>query len=160
MKTQNKLFIILLVLTFVISACNKKQDFSESDAKEWPVYLGDKHNSHYSQLDQINSSNIKNLKVAWEYNTGDADTLGGSQIQCNPIIVNGILYGTSPKLKVFALEAATGKEIWLFDPSVDTDFSMNVNRGLSYWEEEDNQRILFTAGAYLFAVDARTGVPV
>ena len=143
-----------------ISACNKKQDFSESHAKEWPVYLGDKHNSHYSQLDQINSSNIKNLKVAWEYNTGDADTLGGSQIQCNPIIVNGILYGTSPKLKVFALEAATGKEIWLFDPSVDTDFSMNVNRGLSYWEEKDDQRILFTAGAYLFAVDARTGLPV
>jgi len=152
--------ISICFFLLILSACNKKQDFSERHTREWPVYLGDKQNSHYSQSDQINTSNIKDLKVAWEYSTGDADTLGGSQIQCNPIIVDGILYGTSPKLKVFALDAATGKKIWLFDPSADTDFSMNVNRGLSYWEEEDDRRILFTAGSYLFAVDARTGLLV
>ncbi|MDZ7614640.1 MAG: PQQ-binding-like beta-propeller repeat protein [Flavobacteriaceae bacterium] len=156
-RMSSAAFYLIFPLIF---GCQDNQNFSERTAKEWPVYLGDKQNSHYSPLEQINTTNVQKLKVAWEYSTGDADSLGGSQIQCNPIIVDGILYGTSPKLKVFAIKAATGKEIWRFDPSVDTDLSMNVNRGLTYWENKDDQRILFTAGAYLFSINARTGLPV
>jgi quinoprotein glucose dehydrogenase len=56
------------------------------------------------------------LKLAWVYHTGDADTVNYSQIQCNPVIVNGVLYGTSAQMKLFAIDAATGKEKWIFNP--------------------------------------------
>ncbi len=141
-------------------SCSDRNSGKTMNGKEWPVYFGDKHNSHYSILDQINASNVQELNVAWEYKTGDGDTLGRTQIQCNPIIVDGILYGSSPKLKVFALDAATGKELWRFDPAVATSFSLNVNRGVTYWEDGDDKRILFTAGPYLFALNAQTGYPV
>ena len=64
-------------------------------------------------LKQINTKNVGKLKVAWTYDSGDA--YPGSDIQCNPIVVDGILYATTPKLRVVALDAATGKEIWSFD---------------------------------------------
>ena len=65
---------------------------------DWPSYLGDKERSHYSSLKQINVRNVKKLEVAWTYNSGSARPDGRSQIQCNPIIVDGVLYGTSPEL--------------------------------------------------------------
>ncbi|MDZ7604240.1 MAG: PQQ-binding-like beta-propeller repeat protein [Cyclobacteriaceae bacterium] len=156
---------VLFTLTIYLAgalciSCDDKNDRKPMNGKEWPVYLGDKHNSHYSILDRINASNVQELQVAWEYKTGDSDTLGRTQIQCNPIIVDGILYASSPKLKVFALDAATGKQLWSFDPAVATSFSLNVNRGVTYWENGDDKRILFTAGPYLFALNARTGYPV
>ena len=128
--------------------------------KDWPVYLGDRHNSHYSPLTQINRENVEHLQVAWTYQTGDADPEGRTQIQCNPIIIDGILYGTSPKLKVFALDAATGKQIWIYDPAVKTSFALNVNRGVTYWEKGEDKRLFFTAGPYLFALNAKTGLPI
>jgi quinoprotein glucose dehydrogenase len=154
------LLIPIVCCVLLTSGCSDNQTFTERPAKEWPVYFGDKHNSHYSILDQINASNVQGLSVAWEYKTGDGDSLGRTQIQCNPIIVDGILYGSSPKLKVFALDAATGKELWRFDPAVATSFSLNVNRGVTFWEDGDDKRILFTAGPYLFALNAKTGYPV
>ena len=152
--------ITFLLLFFLNSACEKKEDPRFTTGKNWPIYLGNKLNTHYSPLDQINKSNVTQLQLAWEYKTGDADSKGSSQIQCNPLIIDGILYGTSPKLKVFALDAATGKEIWRFDPASVTDFSLHVNRGVVYWEDGDDKRIFFTAGPYLFALNADTGYPI
>ena len=91
-------------------------------------------------------------------------------MQCSPIVVKGILYCTSPLLDLFALDASTGAELWRFTPSTDMGFLPNPNRGVVYWEAEEShpkfnalqekQRILYAAGSYLFAINARTGEPV
>ena len=142
---------------FVFYGC--KPDH-ENDYKTWSSYLGDKSVSHYSSLQQIDTANVTQLKVAWEYHTGDANIKAHSQIQCNPIIVDGILYGTSPRLKLFALDAATGKPNWVFDPFSDTSktkVEVNANRGVTYWADGDDQRIFYSAGSYLYAINAATG---
>ena len=120
--------------------------------KDWPVYLGDKAASHYSSLAQITPANVPQLQAAWTWHAGDASG-SSTQIQCNPLVIDGVLYGTTPKLKVFALEAATGRELWRFEPAEPN----GVNRGLAFWTEGDDRRILFGTGHWLHALDARTG---
>ena len=130
--------------------------------RDWKVYGGDATSSQYSSLDQINKRNVSDLEVAWIYHTGDHNTEGSSQIQFNPIVVDGVLYGASPALKLFALNAATGEERWVFDPYEDGNLPsvFGVSRGVSYWEDGEDRRILFGAGHRLFAIDAATGRPV
>jgi quinoprotein glucose dehydrogenase len=129
---------------------------------DWPVYLGDKASTHFSALTQINRRNVGRLEVAWTYRSGDGRKDDRSQIQCNPLVVDGVLYGTSPQLKLLALDAATGRELWRFDPFADNagGGSVGVNRGVVYWSDGRDRRILFTAGHNLYAVDAGTGRPV
>ena len=129
---------------------------------DWPVYLGDKASTHFSALTQINRRNVGRLEVAWTYRSGDGRKDDRSQIQCNPLVVDGVLYGTSPQLKLLALDAATGRELWRFDPFADHagGGSVGVNRGVVYWSDGRDRRILFTAGHNLYAVDAGTGRPV
>src|SRR5215470_17765551 len=81
---------------------------------DWPSYGGGPTQTRYSPLDQINTSNVASLKVAWTYDTGDA--FKGSEMQCQPVVAHGVLYATSPKLRVFALDAATGTQKWSFNP--------------------------------------------
>ncbi|HEV2209402.1 MAG TPA: PQQ-binding-like beta-propeller repeat protein [Verrucomicrobiae bacterium] len=130
-----------------------------SPGQDWPVYLGDKANTHYSALKQINSRNVTRLQVAWTYHSGDCGSDDRSQIQCNPLIIDGVLYGTSPQLKLLALDAATGREIWRFQPfgGVNIDTSIGVNRGVAYWADGNDRRILYTVDHYLYAVNAQTG---
>ncbi len=157
---QKTCLLTLIPITILIHACEHKENPIFKTGKNWPIYLGDNSNNHYSPLSQINTENISRLKVAWEFHTGDLDSKSNTEIQCNPIIIDGILYGSSPKLKIFALDAATGNQKWIFDPSNVTDFSLHVNRGLTYWEDGDDKRIFFTAGPYLFALNADTGSPI
>ncbi|MEL7533726.1 MAG: hypothetical protein AAFN10_20605, partial [Bacteroidota bacterium] len=80
-----------------------------------------------------------------------------TQIQCNPLIIDGILYASSPALKVFALDAATGEQKWSFDPYAEEAydlFGMGVSRGLTYWTDGRAERIFSSAGSGLFALDA------
>lgn len=125
---------------------------------EWSSYLGDPGRMHYSSLDQINRDNISDLEVAWIYHSED-EIPTGRYTQCNPLVIDGVLYGSSPTLKIFALDAGSGRRIWQFDPYEGTD-TKSFNRGLCYWEEGDDRRILFTAKEYLYALDAETGSPV
>ena len=148
--------ILMAFLAILFSCCGGQRSKNEA-GKDWPGYLGGNSRNHYSPLKQIDKSNVAQLKVAWEYHTGDDVAGDNTQIQCNPIIINGIMYGTSPKLKVFALNASTGKELWQFNPDAKVSFSMNVNRGVTYWNDGDDQRILFTAGSTLFALSAKNG---
>ena len=157
---QKTCLLTLISITILIHACEHKENPIFKTGKNWPIYLGDNSNNHYSPLSQINTKNISRLRVAWEFHTGDLDSKSNTEIQCNPIIIDGILYGSSPKLKIFALDAATGNQKWIFDPSNVTDFSLHVNRGLTYWEDGDDKRIFFTAGPYLFALNADTGSPI
>jgi quinoprotein glucose dehydrogenase len=147
--------IFLLAFLAAISMTSR----AKGAGADWPVYLGDKASSHYSELKQINKRNVRQLEKAWEYRSGDARKDNRSQIQCNPIIVDGVLYATSPQLKLLALDAGSGKEIWRFDPFVGGGESsaVGVNRGVVYWGKGDEKRILFTAGSYLYAIDAKSG---
>jgi quinoprotein glucose dehydrogenase len=132
-------------------------------ARDWRVTGGDPGNTRYSPLAQIDRSNVKWLRVAWIYHTGDARADNRSQIQATPVVVDGILYSTTPGLDVVALRAATGEEIWRFDPYGARGVQRRdpeVNRGVVYWQDRNDRRILFTQGDHLFALDARTGRPI
>ncbi|MCX6214923.1 PQQ-binding-like beta-propeller repeat protein [Spirosoma sp.] len=126
---------------------------------DWPEYNGGPDRNHFSPLTQLNPSNVAGLKVAWEYASGGVDTLkNNTQIQCNPLIVDGVLYGVSAGSQAFALDAATGKELWKTAFTDDT-FAMN-SRGVTYWTDGRQARIFFAYGSLLYALDARTGKPV
>lgn len=144
--------LALLVAGCLVLSCNHDR----TDYRSWSVYRGDAGNSAYSAIDQINRTNVSQLKVAWTYHTGDADPGNRSAIQCNPIVVNGKMYVTSPKLKLIALDPATGEEIWNFDPFQGAQ-ATGVNRGVTYWEDGDDRRIFFTASHYLYALNADKG---
>jgi len=126
---------------------------------EWQHYLGDERRSHYSPLAQIHRANVDQLEVAWTYDTGPLEA-SLSQIQCNPIVVNGVLYGTSSRSHVFALDAETGRELWLFDPVRHGSAAQGHNRGVVHWAGPGGGRIMAASGQYLWALDAKTGDPV
>ena len=122
---------------------------------DWPVYGGSDDHTHYSTLAQITPANVKRLKVAWTYDTHDA--FAGSEMQSNPIVIDGILYGTTPKLHVFALDAATGKELWRFDPNNGAPPTSRIrHRGVVVTGE----RVLFNYRNRLYALDRKTGRPI
>ncbi len=130
---------------------------------EWRFWAGDDGATRYSPLSQINRKNAAKLKTAWTYHSGDAGERGRTTIECTPIVIDGMMYFTSPMLKAIAVDAATGKEIWRFDPFEGTDArARDVNRGVSYWESPDkaDRRILYTAGKRLYALNAMTGKPI
>ena len=125
---------------------------------DWPVYGGNSASTRYSTLAQINRTNVARLTRAWSYDTGDA--FKNSEMQCNPLIVAGILYATTPKLRVIALNAATGKPLWTFNPyPADRVIGKSRNRGVTYWTDGKQSRIFFAAQYYLYAIDAQTGQP-
>ena len=133
----------------------------------WTKCKGSDECIHYSSLTQVDTGNVTQLKVAWEYHAGDVDTAHHSQIQCNPIVVDGLLYGTSPGMKLFAIDAATGRRKWEFSPfdSLSSDkkmfFILNNCRGVTYWSDgAEDKRIYYTAGSNLYAVNALDGHPV
>ncbi len=133
-----------------------------SPEAQWPVHGGDPGHRQYSSLRQIDATNVSRLQVAWTYHTGDARSDDRSQIQCNPIVVGSVLYATSAQLKAFALDAATGRPLWTFDPFAAgaEQSALGVNRGVVYWKSGTDRRILFTAGQRLYGLDAATGKPI
>ena len=157
MKRLSVNHLLILLFMMLVTACEKEAH----QFVNWSAYLGDKSSSQYTPLTQINKSNVKALKVAWTYHTGDADLeKNRTQIQCNPLVIDGILYGSTPRLKFFALDAATGKRLWTFDPFAKKAFAafgMGVNRGLAYWTNGQSKRLYVTAGPYIYAIDATTG---
>ena len=128
----------------------------------WSAYLGDAGGTHYSALTQLTPANVARLQPAWTFRTGDADPKNRSQIQCNPLVIDGTLYGTSPQLVLFALDAATGRELWRFDPFAagNVEGGRGLNRGLSWWTEGTERRLMFSAGRYLHAIHPATGKPI
>ena len=123
-----------------------------TDQKSWPVYGGQLAQDHYSPLAQINRSNVKDLQVAWTFDTGET---GG--FQSSPIIVEGVLYSYTPSQKVIAIDAATGKLLWKFDSGIQ---GAQPARGLAYWSDGKSGRILAGVMSFLYALDASTGKPI
>ena len=100
--------------------------FGADPPREWPVYGGNSEGLRHSPLKQINRANVAQLAVAWTYDAQD----GPGGLQTSPIVVNGVLYANTPKSRAIALDAATGKLLWKFDPGIDL---RGANRGLTYW---------------------------
>lgn len=157
---------IPVLLLFMAVSCEQAPKPPAAAYNGWGVYAGTKDASRYADLTEINTRNVNRLQVAWTYSSGDKDTAGRSQLQCNPIVVDSVLYATSPRLKLLALHAATGRPLWTFDPyKGDTaahSLSMNVNRGVTYWQDETgrDKRIFYAVGADLYAIDAESGEPI
>jgi quinoprotein glucose dehydrogenase len=131
-----------------------------SHRDDWPVTGGAPTNDRYSTLDQINRANVSQLTVAWTYHTGDMPAGRRSEIQATPIVVDSVLYTTTPALAAIALRADSGTLRWRFDPFAGRTREVHANRGVVYWAEGGDRRILFTAGQRLYALDAPTGRPI
>lgn len=161
-KGDFKLGILLFILIVGVSYY-VINNYTNAQYSDWKVTGGSKGNLKYSSLNEIDTNNVSNLKVAWVYHSEHDDSTKKGSMECNPIIVNGILYGVSPKMKLFAIDAATGIEKWQFDPadSINNKLwhrsSINMNRGVAYWEEGNDKRIIYTVGPIAFAVNAITG---
>ena len=145
--------LIVILLVTVLLAWFALPDEPVSAGRDWHEYLGGPHRNHYSTLEQITPANVDQLEVAWEYHTLDS-----GQIQCNPIIVEGTLYGMTAATQPFAIDAATGKEYWRKQSEGFDQYS--TSRGLVYWEDGEDKRILYTNGEWLYAVAAGTGQPI
>ena len=144
----------LLIITLFI--CNRSHAQSVAD-RTWSVYKGDEGSTNYSPLSQITPANVSRLQPAWTFTLNDKKA--GAQpgkSECNPIIVDGVLYATSANQGAYAINAATGKLIWSFDP-LNGKNGTEVNRGLTFWESGKDKRILTSADDNLIALDARTG---
>src|SRR6266508_2454358 len=121
---------------------------------DWPVN-GGVDNIRYSPLAHINRSNVSTLQVAWTYDSHDA--FKGSEMQSNPIVVDGVLYVTTPTLKVVAIDAANGRELWTFDPSGGaTSTGRFRHRGVTVHKD----RVFVTYRSLLWALDRKTGQPI
>ena len=150
---------------------NKLSPAEQASYKTWTVYGGSNANIKYSALDQITPSNIRHLQVAWTYSSGQASSTNRTDMKTNPLIVDGTLFGLNPQLKLFALDAATGKEKWVYDPvhvplkgmnigRGDFATSTKISRGLAYYKgSATDQRIIYAPGGghALYCVDALTG---
>ncbi|MFL5772342.1 MAG: pyrroloquinoline quinone-dependent dehydrogenase, partial [Flavisolibacter sp.] len=159
----------LFILFFFIISCQHSNDKDVENYKGWTNYAGTKDGSRYSSNEQINTENVHLLTVAWTYSTHDADSGNRSQNQCNPIVIDGILYGTSPRLKLFAINAVSGIQKWIFDPSTEDTSSgkdplafLKVCRGVAYWQNENgsDQRIFYSVGNRTYAINAYDGKPI
>ena len=160
-----KLLVFIAILCLAFASCTSHNG---DKFRTWSTYGGNKENNHYSSLTEIDTNNVAKLRVAWEYHTGDADKM--TQIQVNPIIIDAVLYGVSAKLKLFALHAASGQQIWEFDPATNSagvkdndnyQFMLNVCRGLAYYSgSAKDKRIFYSASSRVYCIDAITGRPI
>ena len=133
-------------------------------AQEWPVYSGEPGGSKYSRLNEINRENVTRLRPAWTFHTGDVSDgtrwPTRSAFEATPLVVDGVMYVTTPFSRVIALDPETGKELWSFDPRIDRSEGSNlfINRGAAYWSDGRKRRVfLGTLDGRLFSIVAETG---
>jgi quinoprotein glucose dehydrogenase len=159
-----------LTVVFLLLATNCLAQTADT---EWRFYGGDEAGTRYSKITEIDRTNVSSLKRAWTYHTGELE-LGlptapfQASFSCTPLVVNGVMYVSTPSSRVIALDAETGAELWKYDPQagkVPREF--NSHRGVAYWEgptpdkKGKDRRILFgTVDGRLIAINAVTGKPV
>ncbi|MDG2049345.1 MAG: pyrroloquinoline quinone-dependent dehydrogenase [Myxococcota bacterium] len=167
-----------LVVASLLAGCGPKPEFSRSGPiAEWPAYGGDPGGMKYSPLDQVRPENVNDLEVAWIYHHGDFSDGEGefarTSFQATPLVVDGTIYFCTAFARVIALEAATGREKWTFDPDLkarrgEGPYPLTC-RGVAYWSGPETAgsesltckaRILTgTRDSELIALDAATGRP-
>ena len=129
-----------------------------ASSQDWPV-AGGRGGVRYSTLAQINKENVGQLQRAWQFDS--SDEFEGSEMECNPIVLDGVVYATTPRLRVVALDGATGKLLWDFDAHRGKKvIEKQRNRGLVYWGNGDERRLFVGIDSFLYALSAKTGKPV
>jgi len=153
-RKKLKRSITILFGVLFLSGC---KDQGNQGYQEWSVYRGNNAAEQFSSLDQIDTKNVHLLEPAWVFHTGD--TGRKSTIECNPLMVDSTLYVVSPFLHLIALDPATGKQKWRLKPYGE-ELVGGVSRGLTYFKHPafPNGCVFFSAGHFLFAVDAKTGI--
>src|SRR6266566_2845957 len=157
--TGAKSLMCWVALAGMTVACLGRNTARSIGTNDWRATGGDPGNSRYSALDQINRANVASLRVAWRYHAGDVAADSRSEIQATPVVVDGVLYTTTPALAVVALRADSGMLLWRFDPFANRVRESHVNRGVAFWSEGSERRIFFSAGRRLYSLDATTGRP-
>lgn len=164
-------FVALFCTVVFLGGCEQKITVpSGGPVAEWPAYGRDAGGSRYSPLTQITRANVRHLKVAWTYRTGDIPTKAQmAAFQATPILVEDTLYLSTPFNRVIALDPETGAERWTYDPKIDLSvrYSDFTSRGVSTWLDPERRagepcrRRIFhaTNDARLIALDAATGTP-
>jgi quinoprotein glucose dehydrogenase len=129
--------------------------WSQQAHTSWSDYGGAPDSAQYSALTQINQSNVSRLQIAWKFPTGDSN-----KYLFNPIIVRGVMYVLAQGNSIAAIDAGTGRQLWVH--ATDADAHLMTNRGINYWESADgsDRRLLFSQSNYLQEIDARTGKPI
>ena len=160
MKSLLRLPLALALLMLCSFPDTNAQDPDRFDNfRDWAIYRGDKKAMQYSELDQIHSGNVTQLEVAWEYHHGD---LKGPSMYSNPIMIDDLLYFTTPRVNVVAINAASGEEVWVFETAEHQPGGKvfrGRNRGVVYWDDgkSDQGRIFNFVKDRVFAIDAKTG---
>jgi quinoprotein glucose dehydrogenase len=154
-----------LALVIAASICvgcgagdSKQLSVSHAAGEDWPYYHGDPGGSHYSTLKEINTGNVARLTVAWTYDSG-GEPGANSTIESNPLVVDGKMFFIAPNGRLISLDGSTGHERWVFDPGAGRPSGQKSwRRGVSYWSDKKERRILFTFGSDLYSIDAETGL--
>ena len=146
------LSVFLAAWFVLVPHAGRSQEKAPPANQDWAVYGGNPENTHYSALAQIDRENVKRLRVAWTFDTGEP---GG--LETSPLIVGGVLFGITPTQKIFALDAATGQKRWEFDSGVR---GTQPNRGMAYWSSGGDKRILVAVMNFVYALDPATGKPI
>jgi quinoprotein glucose dehydrogenase len=150
MKSSNTVGAAALAGLCVLGLCQPRphRDSAQSTAN-WSVIGGTSGNTHYSALKQINRANVSQLQMAWRFDTGEA---GG--LETTPIVVDGVLFAFTPTQQVIALNAATGKLVWKFDSEIK---GTGPDRGVTYWTDGKDKRLLAGVMNFVYALDPATG---
>ncbi|MEO8679128.1 MAG: pyrroloquinoline quinone-dependent dehydrogenase [Vicinamibacterales bacterium] len=141
---KHRVMLAVLILGTTLAA----QESNQAGAN-WFSYGGDPGGTRYSSLKQITKANVGQLKEVWRFETPDA-----GRLQTTPLVVNGTMYVVTPRQKVIALDAATGKQKWTFDSGVSTTAA---SRGLTWWTDGKESRLFTASGSYIFAVNPADG---
>lgn len=146
---QSRVFIFCSFLIFLSFSCQR----TTHDAGDWYTAGGNEGQTKFSALTQINKENVHQLKQAWVYHSGNT----AGNIQCNPLVIKGVMYVTTAEQHLVAVDGTNGKEIWRFNPERNGEKFSNVNRGLAYYDAGDAAYLYYSSGNYLNAVNASTG---
>ena len=181
------LFKSALLMVAVIACVSTGLASAQEGARngEWRTFGGDTGSTKYSPLEQIDKDNVANLEIAWRWQSidshfdlerlpqeypnlqvpNDIENLRISSLKAAPLMVDGVLYISTPFSQAAAINATTGETLWTFDPQsyasgIPTMMLGFSSRGLSYWSDGEQARVVWGTGdAYLIAVDAETGEP-
>lgn len=164
-KLKRSLFIIITLLCAGHFSCEQRKNLHNGatptdpydNYTDWAIYRGDKKSNQYAEMAQIHAGNVHRLQPVWEYHTGDPN---GPSMYSNPIIVNGLMYFTTPRLDAVALNAVTGKAVWKFvsaEHAPDKKIFRGRSRGVTYWEGKEGRRIFHFVNNRVYALDADTG---
>ena len=152
MKITSLCFALLLSFFLLVFAPPVRRAADEEKTDSFG-YGGGPAGMRYSRLAQIDRGNVRQLEIAWTYDSED----GAGDPQTQPVVADGVLYGVTPKHRIFALDAATGKRLWIFDSGLG---GRGPNRGVMIWSEGAEKRVFAAVQSFLYALDAATGKPI